>query len=174
MGCPHAFPFRSHSAQSSEHVQRVLSETQALIIEMGRSVVVLVTSQNPIFLRYADRLLDAGQRLHVLQLQRLGITDKIDFSYRTFGALDEMFARLDVWQRCQPLHQLPVLLGLWIGAFTEYQDHWCSFACFYFACFCFSMNSQRQVQTLRSQALVPPTVSPSTRSVGCPTPTGTL
>jgi hypothetical protein len=58
-----------HCAQSGKHVQRVLAEAHAVVLEMSGSLVVLVPPQDTVLLGNPHRALDAGQVLHVLDLE---------------------------------------------------------------------------------------------------------
>jgi hypothetical protein len=56
-------------------------------------MVVLVPSENTILLRNPDNLLDAGQALHILNGQRLGIANQIYLGKRLLDPDFAMYTR---------------------------------------------------------------------------------
>jgi hypothetical protein len=110
-------------AQTGKDIQVVLAKVHAVVLEPGRSVVVVVPAKHPVFLGNPHDSIDAGQAFHVLDLQRRGITDEVDLRQHLTGADLVVNAGADVCQVRQVLHQLPEGIAVLVGIRLQYQDH---------------------------------------------------
>jgi hypothetical protein len=117
--CPCAF-----GAQAREHVQRILAEVHAVVLERGGPVVaLLVPAEHPIGLGDAHHLRHAGQHLHLLDRQRAGVADEVDLGQRHFAADFAVDAELDIGQPLQLAGEEPVVGTFGAGVGVEDEDH---------------------------------------------------
>ncbi len=79
--------------------------------------------EDAIFLRHTHHTFDAGQALHVFDIQRLGVADEIDLGECLFCAALGMHTRLHALQTLQMAHQLLVFGTLRLRVRIQYQDH---------------------------------------------------
>ena len=90
---------------------------------MSRAAVVFVAPQYPVILGHANRLRDARKRAHIIDLQRLGVPDQVNFADGTLGPLNLVHTRFNIRKTREPLHELPVFFRMRVCVFAEDQDH---------------------------------------------------
>ncbi len=115
--------FIVHRTQPGKHVQGVLPETHAVIFKMGGTLIVTMTPEYAVLLGNTHHTFYTGQALHIRDVQRLGITDQIDFRNCLFAAALNMHACLYSRHCRQMRQQLLIFLGFFGNIAAQNQNH---------------------------------------------------
>ena len=109
--------------QSGEYVQRVLSETHTLVIEVGVAFVTFVAADHAILLRHADCPLHAGHAPHIVERDCRRVPYQVNLRQGLLHALFTMNTQLNVLKASETCEQLPVDGAFGIDVWSQNKKH---------------------------------------------------
>ena len=110
-------------AQARHHVQVVLREGHAVVLETRQAMFVLVASEHAVFLGYAHHALHRGKRLDLVLVERVRVAEQVDLGETLLLSLHHVRAHLHARQRAQEFAGLAVIVAGFVDIGVEYQQH---------------------------------------------------